>query len=134
MRYDFSQYGLQRPPHNSHLRDSRLCGELLLAMPRLSNSPVKFYHIKYQKWCVQFGGHQALTGQEYSIFFVKNQMSRTRPISRWPLPDGYSQIFGSYVFCPFGFWTMAPLCYAAKFDPFLSLDYTLTPSTLAQSK
>ena len=39
------------------------------------------------------------------------------------LPDGYSQIFRSYVFGPRGFWTMAPLRYAAKFDPFLSLDY-----------
>ena len=29
---------------------------------------------------------------------------------------------------------MAPLRYAAKFDPFLSLDYTPTPSILAQSK
>ena len=28
---------------------------------------------------------------------------------------------------------MAPLHYAAKFDPFLSLDCALTPSTLAQS-
>ena len=27
-----------------------------------------------------------------------------------------------YVFGPSGFWTMAPLRYAAKFDPFLSLD------------
>ena len=38
------------------------------------------------------------------------------------LQDGYSQIFRSYVFGPSGFWTMAPLRYAAKFDPFLSLD------------
>ena len=38
------------------------------------------------------------------------------------LPDGYSQIFRSYVFGPSGFLTMAPLRYAAKFDPFLSLD------------
>lgn len=38
------------------------------------------------------------------------------------LPDGYSQIFGLYVFGPLGFWTMAPLCYAAKFDPLVSLD------------
>ena len=38
------------------------------------------------------------------------------------LPDGYSQIFRSGVFGPSGFWTMAPLRYAAKFDPFLSLD------------
>ena len=26
------------------------------------------------------------------------------------------------MFGPLGFWTMAPLRYAAKFDPFLSLD------------
>ena len=37
-------------------------------------------------------------------------------------PDGYGRIFRSYVFGPLGFWTMAPLHYAAKFDPFLSLD------------
>ena len=40
----------------------------------------------------------------------------------------------TYVFGPLGFWTMAPLRYAAKFDPFLSLDCAPTPSTLAQSK
>ena len=39
-----------------------------------------------------------------------------------------------YVFGPSGFWTMAPLRYPAKFDPFLSLDCAPTPSTLAQSK
>ena len=50
------------------------------------------------------------------------------------LPDGFSQIFRSYVFSPSGFWTMAPLRYAAQFDPFLSLDCAPTPSTLAQSK
>ena len=51
------------------------------------------------------------------------------------LPDGYSQIFRSYmIFGPSGFWTMAPLRYAAKFDPFLFLDCAPTPSTLAQSK
>ena len=49
------------------------------------------------------------------------------------LPDGYSRIFKSYVFGPSGFWTMAPLRCAAKFDPFLSLDCAPTPSTLAQS-
>ena len=27
------------------------------------------------------------------------------------LPDGYSQIFGSYMFDPSGIWTMAPLHY-----------------------
>ena len=30
----------------------------------------------------------------------------------------------SYVFGPSGFWTIALLRYAAKFDPFLSLDCT----------
>ena len=50
------------------------------------------------------------------------------------LPDGYSQIFRSCVFGPSGFWTMAPLRYAAKLDPFLSLDCAPTPSILAQSK
>ena len=39
------------------------------------------------------------------------------------LPDEDSQILRLYVFGPSGFWTtMAPLRYAAKFDPFLSLD------------
>ena len=50
------------------------------------------------------------------------------------LPDGYSHIFRLYGFGPLGFWTMAPLRYAAKFDPFLSLDCAPTPSTLAQSQ
>ena len=49
-------------------------------------------------------------------------------------PDGYSRILRSYVFGLSGFWTMAPLRYAAKFDPFLSLDCAPMPSTLAQSK
>ena len=44
-----------------------------------------------------------------------------RVLQAWLL-DGYSQIFRSFVFGPSGFWTMAPLRYAAKFDPFLSLD------------
>ena len=35
------------------------------------------------------------------------------------------------MFGPSGFWTMAPLRYAAKFDPFLSLDCA---PTLNQSK
>ena len=44
-----------------------------------------------------------------------------RGLQAW-LPDGYSQNFRSYVFGTSGFWTMAPLRYAAKFDPFLFLD------------
>ena len=50
------------------------------------------------------------------------------------LPDGYSRILRSYVIGPSGFLTMAPLRYTAKFDPFLSLDFAPTPSTLVQSK
>ena len=50
------------------------------------------------------------------------------------LPDGYSQIFRSYVFGPSGFWTMAPPRYTAKFDPFLSLDCARVEGVGAQSK
>ena len=46
---------------------------------------------------------------------------RAKKLKAW-LPDGYSRIFKLYVFGPSDFWTMAPLRYAAKFDPFLSLD------------
>ena len=53
--------------------------------------------------------------------------------SPW-LPDGYSQIFRLHVFGPSGFWTMAPLRYAAKFDPFLSLDCARVEGVGAQSK
>ena len=56
-----------------------------------------------------------------------------RSAQAW-LPDGYSQNFRLFVFGPSGFWTMALLRYAAKFDPFPSLDCATTPSTLAQSK
>ena len=68
------------------------------------------------------------------------QKSYSRQIAAIPramppwLPDGYSQIFRSNVFGSLGFWTMAPLCYTAKFDPFRSLDCAPMPSTLAQSK
>ena len=40
----------------------------------------------------------------------------------------------SYVFGPLGFWTMAVLRYAAKFDPFLSLDCARVEGVGAQSK
>ena len=49
------------------------------------------------------------------------------------LPDGYSQIFRSYVFGPSDFWTMAPLHCAAKFDPFLSIDCARVEGVGAQS-
>ena len=50
------------------------------------------------------------------------------------LPDGYSHIFRSYVFGHSGFWTVAPLCYAAKFDPFLSLDCAPRPPPSKERK
>ena len=54
------------------------------------------------------------------------------------LPDVFSQIFRWYVFGPSGFWTMTPLRYAlryaAKFDPFLSLDCARVEGVGAQSK
>ena len=40
----------------------------------------------------------------------------------------------SYVYGPSGFWNMAPLRYAAKFDPFLSLDCARVEGGGAQSK
>ena len=39
-----------------------------------------------------------------------------------------------YLLGPSGFWTMASLRYAAKFDPFLSLDCAPTPFTLHPRK
>ena len=57
--------------------------------------------------------------------------------SRWPVHGCQMAIAifsDRYVFGPSGFWAMAPLCYAAKLDPILSLDCVPTPSTLAQSK
>ena len=39
-----------------------------------------------------------------------------------------------YVFGPSGFWSMTPLRYAAKFDPFLSLDCAKVEGVGAQSK
>ena len=50
------------------------------------------------------------------------------------MPDGYSRIFRLYVFGPSGFCTMAPLRYAAKYDPFLSLDCARVECVGAQSK
>ena len=65
---------------------------------------------------------------------ARPEQSREGRGERAWLPDGDSQILRSYVFGPSGFWTMALLRYAAKFDPFLSLDCAPIPSTLAHSK
>ena len=53
-----------------------------------------------------------------------NSMTVSSSLVQSWLPDGYNRILRSYVFGPSGFWTMAPLRYAAKFDPFSSLDCT----------
>ena len=61
-----------------------------------------------------------------SFLFVMPEITTTMDslplLDKAWLPDGCSQILRSYVFGPSGFWTMAPLRCAAKFDPFLSLD------------
>ena len=54
--------------------------------------------------------------------------------AKLPDGDGYSQIFRSYVFCPWGFWTVDPLRYTAKFDPLLSLDCARVEGAGSQSK
>ena len=74
--------------------------------------------------------------QKMVLFFDCNQETCVkRCLSRYSwLLDGYSQIFRSCVFGPSGFWTMAPLCYDAKFDPFLSLDCARVEGVGAQSK
>ena len=54
---------------------------------------------------------------DFGFGFVFRRQSK----GTW-LPDDYGRIFRLYVFGPLGFWTMAPLRCAAKFDPFLSLD------------
>ena len=79
-------------------------------------------------------------GQSRAVAYVSahphafNSKTRLLLLLRSWLPDVYSQIFRSYAFGPSGFWTLAPLCNAAKFDPFIFLDGAPTPSTLAQSK
>ena len=79
------------------------------------------------------GSCESSTDAEYErrrMEFAKRRIQKTRKkqhlIQAW-LPDGYSQIFRLYVFGPSGFWTMASLRCAAKFDPFLSLDCAPRP-------
>ena len=80
--------------------------------------------------------HQCLWHPTHAVPLVFAGILR----ARWPLPlfvratvrpswlpDVYSKIFRSYVFGPLGFWTMAPLRCAAKFNPFLSLDCAPRP-------
>ena len=47
------------------------------------------------------------------LLYKASSSNKTYLTVAW-LPDGYSQIFRSYVFGPSGFWTMAPLRYTAK--------------------
>ena len=59
------------------------------------------YHSTQREFCGNLGDKKSI-----------GNAGRTRT----GLPDGYSQIFRWYVFGPSGFWTKAPLRYAAKFD------------------
>ena len=61
--------------------------------------------------------------RNWQLVNLRNERrDQSKRLRLWLL-DVYSQIFRSYVFGPSGFWTMAPLRYAAP-----------TPSTPAQSK
>ena len=66
-------------------------------------------------WRLVSSGHAAL-GACLFCSVGRSKSNNHPPTSSW-LPDGCSQIFRSYVFSPSGFWTMAPLRYASKFDP-----------------
>ena len=79
-------------------------------------------------------------GIKFSYQIVKCGVTLTRDIwqhfpSQTRLLDGDSQIFRLLVFGPSGFWTMAPLRYAAKFDIWqpCSKDPSKDPSTLSSS-
>ena len=71
---------------------------------------------------------KAIEESEYEVHFdffsvdFNEEFSALYGGSLSRLPDGDSQIFRLYVLGPSGFWTMAPLPYAAKFEPILSLD------------
>ena len=68
-----------------------------------------------------------------SLFILHNSTTSPPPLQKLAQNQG-CQIFRSYVFGPSGFWTLAPLCYAAKLDPFLSLDCARVEGVGAQSK
>ena len=81
----------------------------------------------------------SLAALAHNLNGARNQLSRLRRRRRRYLfnpllPDGYSQIFRSHVFGSSGFWTMALLRYAAKFDTFLSLDWARVEGVGAQRK
>ena len=68
------------------------------------------------------------------VFAVRQQLLNIIRDNRHGCQMAIARFLESYVFGHSGFWTMAPLRYAAKFDAFLSLDCAPTPSTPAQSK
>ena len=72
-------------------------------------NPLLVLSVKEQ--CVVVYPYQAINDDELSL--AEGQLVTV--VSKAWLPDGYSQIFRSYVFGPSGFWTMAPLRYAGKF-------------------
>ena len=70
----------------------------------------------------------------FDHFTFRNHTCITFELLRHGCQMAIAEFLESYMLGHSGFWTMAPLPYAAKFDPLLSLDCAHTPSTLAQSK
>ena len=83
-----------------------------------------------------FGSRRHVPEGVDHVRFFASHLYQFQFYKAW-LPDGYSQIFRSYMFGPSGlkdYGSMAPLRCAAKFDPFAFLGLRPLPSTLAQSK
>ena len=107
------------------------------AVSEMSHIPVPFYKVLFYVMILDqlpplAVPYEGVLYKTYCVYVQHKPCTRlghTLTPSPFPLvlPDGYSHIFRSYVFGPSGIWTMAPLRYAAKFDPFLSLDCVPRP-------
>ena len=71
---------------------------------------------------------------DYTKLSVQFSFERQNMLNKHGCQMAIAGCLESYVFGPSGFWTMAPLLYAAKFDPFLSLDCARVEGVGAQSK
>ena len=67
------------------------------------------------------GGKKRRLDGKFHAEIRKSQMA-VRGDAKHGCQMAIARFLESYVFGPSGFWTMAFLRYAAKFDPFLSLD------------
>ena len=94
-------------------------------MPQFTSHFIKFHVLKRDCWTsplqisvchVKDAEHTHFENHTvYGEAIAARNTDPGRPNFKAWLPDGYSQIFRSYMFGPSGFWTMAPLCCAAKF-------------------